>query len=338
MFYLETYKLFKRKLVWVVLLGTFLLIMLQEVFDASYFLTDELQQVMNIFEKYKGTWDDLRIEQFWNDYMAHFSKDILFYKNYFFIGDELRTTQERFSNIDFNVTFGFFEGWQDFLTQFMSYMRYIPIFIGIAFSPIFSYDNTCGMKEILLSTKNGRKKSTKAKIVLAFLMTNLMFLLIAVIPTIRMFVITGGTGWDTSIQATSWLEDSPLNINYGTLSIHTFFLSFLAINIFLLITLAVSILARSPFIAMCVSLGILYVVRPDAVAAITGVSMAQRIVSLTPLNAMNTYGLAALMPIKAGGASVHWIYIVEIVYVVLLIVGGILFYKVLTKHQKYYAS
>lgn len=71
------------------------------------------------------------------------------------------------------------------------------------------------MQEIMLSARNGRKKSTKAKVRLAFLVTNSMYLAVVIITSIQMFSLTQGRGWNTSIQLNTWLRNSPLNINWG---------------------------------------------------------------------------------------------------------------------------
>lgn len=282
MLYLEAYKVFKRKLVWLVVMGIFLFVLLMEGAHDIYFMTD-------------GGYEELQ-------------------------------------------QLGFSYEWEWFIDQFIAYAKFIPIFIAIAFSAIFTYDRECGMQEILLSTKRGRKTCTNAKVLLAFLATNIMLFLVLFLSLLGMLILTRGAGWDTSIQMTLWLMDSQLNMNYGILSLHTMYLSFIAINFILLVTLSASFLAKSPVVAMCVSLGILYIVRPDMVATFFDSAVANKIVSLTPLNVISSYNLAEQMPVAVGGVTIQWITVAEVLYTLLLIGGLFFFFKVLTRHQKYYAT
>ena len=225
------------------------------------------------------------------------------------------------------------------LAWLIDYMQYIPVFVAVAISGIFTYDKSYGMQEIMLSAKNGRKKCTKAKVILAFLVRNSMLCVVALITSLKLLLFTGGRGWNTSIQLAFWLSDSPLDMSFGVLWLHTLFLSFLAINMILLITLSVSFLANSPVTAMCVSLGILFLLRPDVIEIyLGGVEALNKIISLTPYNIINTYKLAERIPLKLGEVTVHWIYIIEVLYSVLLLVGGIFFFQKLIKNYKYFAS
>lgn len=342
MFYLEAHKFFKRKLVCILLIGIFLLIVIPEIGNGLYLMSHygELKQRMDLFERHNGILTDETAEEFWEDYKGILSdkevEQIYYdYEHHYFDDGELKRVKDTFHNISFDITFGYYEQWQMFLLNVTSYMQYIPVFIAVAFSGIFTYDKSCGMQEIMLSARYGRKQCTKAKVLLAFLVTNIMFLLVALISSIKMFLLTQGRGWNTSIQLSSWFRDSQVDTNYGILWLNTLFLSFLAINTILFITLSVSFLAKSPTVAMCISLGVLFLLRPDVVEVLVADrEIAAKIVSLTPYNIINTYNLVRQTPV----GTVQWIYIVEAAYVAILIAGGIFFFKKLIKQYKYFAS
>lgn len=346
MLYLEAYKLFKRKLTCILLIGIFLIIAIPQISNALYIMPDyeEFQQRIDVFEKHNELLTDLCAERFWEDYKDILSEEevkqiYIDYDHIYFEDGKLISIENTFPYISFDIIFGFYEQWQIYLIDLISYMQYIPIFVAVVFSGIFTYDKTCGMQEIMLSARNGRKKSTKAKVLLAFLMTNIMFLVVAIIASVHMFLFTQGRGWNTSIQLNILLRDSPLNMNFGILWLHTLFLSFMAVNSFLFITLSVSFLAKNPVVAMCVSLGVLFILRPDVVEAFVGNrEIAGKIVSLTPYNIINTFDLARRMPVTVSGVTVQWIYLVEVIYVVLLTAGGIFFFLKLIKKHKYFAA
>lgn len=127
-------------------------------------------------------------------------------------------------------------------------------------------------------------------------------------------------------------------MNYGEIFLHTLYLGFVAVNVILLITLSASFLAKSPVVVMCVSLGVLFAWRPDIMAVHVDNQIVNRITAMTPLNVINTMNLAEQAPITIAGMQIQWLFLTELLYTVLLVGGGIFFFQVLTRHQKYYAS
>lgn len=343
MLQLELYKIMKRKLVWIVLLGILLLSLLRllYLYPTSESLKQAKQEVQ-ILEKHKGILTDKRLADYLDseDYKSWKSKENL--EDYF---DERWTVdgkpvpvKELFADVDFEIHFGYFWKWLSSWEELSSYIGYIPIFIAIAFSSIFTYEKECGMQEILLSTRRGRRECTRAKVAAAFLVTNILYLLLVFLAILPVISLTGGRGWDSSIQMTPWMMDSRLDMNYGEAYLHTFYMGFIAVNVILLITLSASFLAKSPVVAMCVSLGVLYVWRPDLIGAYVDTKIANRITAMTPLNVINTMNLAQQTPVTVAGMQVQWLFLAEVLYTLLLVGGGIFFFRVLTRHQKYYAS
>ena len=243
-----------------------------------------------------------------------------------------------FADVDFKIHFGYFYQWVFSWEYLSDYIAFIPIFVIVAFSGIFTYEKECGMQEILLSTRRGRRECTRAKVAVAFLITNMLYLLLVLLAILPVLVLTGGRGWDSSIQMTPWMMDCRLDMNYGEVMLHTLYLGFIAVNVVLLITLSASFLVKSPVAAMCISLGILFVWRPDIMETYVGNKMVNRITALTPLNVINTMNLAGQVPVTIAGIQIQWLFLAELLYTVLFVGGGIFFFQVLTKHQKYYAN
>ncbi|MBR1740468.1 MAG: hypothetical protein IJ733_01105 [Lachnospiraceae bacterium] len=245
------------------------------------------------------------------------------------------------SDYDFDIHFGYFTRWGSFLSwNIQERMKYLYAFVIIAFSALFTYEKECGMQEILFSTKNGRRKCTAAKVGAAFLLTNGVCLLLFLIYTIELLCITKGIGWDTSIQMITWLRSATYDMNNLGMLLHTFFLSLLAMNVALFITLTASFLAKNPVTAMCVSLVVLFLLHPDTLALDVHLDnmTVNRITSLLPMSVLDVQNLLKQAPLKMGGHKLQFLTIAEVLYSVVLIIGGILFFRVLTRHQKYYAA
>lgn len=342
MIQLEMYKILKRKLVWIVLVGIILLVLSgifgsvrYQYFDKKSY--EEMQQDIQTLEKHKGVLTDQRLAEYFKDYQPlKYNTDYI--EERWLADGKPISVDELFDGVGFEIHFGYFCQWVMSWVDLNETIIYIPIFVAIAFSGIFTYEKECGMQEILLSSKRGRRECTKAKVASAFLITNMLYLLVALLTILPLLVMTGGRGWDSSIQMTPWMMDSRLDMNYGEMYLHTFYLGFVAVNVILLITLSASFLAKSPTVAMCVSLGILFVWRPDTMKVYLGSEIVNRITAMTPLNVINTMNLAQQAPISITGMQVQWLFLAELLYTVLLVGGGIFFFQVLTKHQKYYAS
>lgn len=333
---LEKYKLFKRKMVLVLMTGIFLIVLLQEV--RAFHVHECQQKQVEISEKHKGIFTDSRFDGYWKEFSQVYHNDALILKPYFFDGDRQKTVKELFPNASFDIYFGSYNNWGELFYTMTGDLKCIPIFIVLVFSGIFSYENECGMQEILLSTRNGRKRCSKAKLKLAFIVTNIFYFVVILIPITDMLVMTRGAGWKTSIQVNIWLSSCSNNINNLGVLVHTLFLSFLSINMVVLITLLISFLSKSPVISMCVSLGILYVLRQDIIYGLSGGGLANYIVSFTPVNVLDVEYLIHLNTVRLFGFTVQWLYIVEVVYVIVLAVLAVVFYKTMSKNQRYYAA
>jgi len=160
---------------------------------------DIMQEKINIYEKYNGTFTGQTVQKFLTDYQEFLInyQDRLSdseMEDLYCESEHLKMLADTLPDIGFDITFGFYEEWQMFLSWLIDYILCIPIFIAVAISGIFTYDKSYGMQEIMLSTKNGRKKCTKAKVILAFLVTNGMFLVVAMITFLKLFLFTGGKG------------------------------------------------------------------------------------------------------------------------------------------------
>lgn len=342
----ELYKIYKRKLVLIVLVGILALVAYSNIMFVKREYIDgerykERKENIELFEKHKGILTDKRLEEFAKEYkIQSIGSD---YIEYFFEDGDIKNgkqipVSEVYKDIDFDINFGYAVGpW--FLSMDLSNIaKYIIVFVIVAFSSIFTYEKECGIYEIMLSSRNGRKECTKVKVTLAFLITNIFYLiLVSIFIGVYLFV-AGGKGFDTSIQLPYMLSGyMVVNINYGELIFHIIFISFMVINFILLITLSASFLSDNPVVVMCIGFAVSFILRPDVVMQ-AGSNVLNIITALLPFNVVNVTNLCERVHGIVGGIKVQWLYVAEIIYSALLISGVIFFFKKLTKNQKYYAD
>ncbi len=336
----ELYKVFQRRLVFVVLVGILLFTAISVWNDLGIYTDREkfekLQQEMACYEKFKGELTDERIAQFGEEFQLD-GVGYDYISNRFFVNGEQISVKKLYGDITFDIQFGYFKLWSFLFSSLTTNIKYVPIFIAIAFSALFTYDNQCGMSEVLLSTKNGRRACTKAKIIVAVGVSNLLYVGILLISLIPFFLITHGIGSDTSIQLTPWLMTSKVDMNYKQLLIHTIIIGFLEVNVLVILTLCASIICRNPMTAMCVSLGILFVWRPDIMATHISNNVINAVTALTPYNIVDTVNLVKQDLISVFGIQASFINLAEVIYFIVLVVGGVIFVNILSKNQRYFA-
>ncbi len=352
MIWSELRKLFKRKLVRVVFLGIMILIAVSQYYSRSRDFfgkgSEELQERVELFERHKGELTEERLEDYFRDYTEYAKgREVWLEKNgwsFAYMGQfldeegEIVGLDSIFPKVYFPIQFGEFENWTFFLDVMIKFIKYVPIFIAVAFASLFTYERECGMQEILLCARRGRRDCVRAKVAGAFLVTNGLYLFAVGLPSMVSLVLFQGKGADTGIQMTPWIRQSQLEMNYGELFLHTIFLSFIVINAILVLTLLVSYLAKSPMTAMCITLGVLFLLRPDVMSVSLNNEIANQITAMTPINVIDTVNLAKQMPITAGGMKLQWLTVAEVGYSAALVLGGIILFMVLSRRQRYDAS
>lgn len=343
----ELYKLFKRKLVWEVFAGVFALMIVSEIYLNSYYLYGghyrELQDEIALHEKYRGELTDERLYAFlterWGSFYEKYPEETYDYMDSFCDeeGNELRvgvgavSVDSVFPETGFPVQFGYYQGWALFLDQLPRYLKYLSIFVAVAFASLFSYERDCGMQEILFCTKRGREDCIRAKVAGAFLVTNISYLVMVLLPCITAFILYQGKGLGTSIQMTPWIRDSQLDMSYGKLLLHTIFLSLVTINVILLLSLTAAFVVKNPTKAVCITLAVLFLLRPDIVSGYLQSAVMDRITAMTPVNVMDTLNLAKQTPLDINGVKLQWLTMAEIFYSVALVWGGAFFFWQLPK-------
>ena len=341
MLWQESKKILTRRIVWGIFIGIFLLLAAGEIYYGSYQISNKnTLKTIHLLEKYKGELTDKRMETFWEEYYQTFPDKEYDYLT-IFPDDwaEHPSVKELFPNITFPITFGNVWSWVDSLVSYGTYIKFLPVFIVAAFAPLFSNERDCGMLPVLLGCKNGREKCAKAKVTAAFLLTNLLFLIITILSFTRMFLFSGITGYDTNIQI--WwgvFKDCQIDMTFGGLALHSIITSFLAINFILLLVLCAAFRAKNPVTVMGVSIALLYVIRTDILSVIFQNLAVDRIASLLPLNAVDTINSASnLSLITIGSLQIPWMYILEIIYVILLLLVTIFFFRIIAGRKKYYS-
>lgn len=146
-------------------------------------------------------------------------------------------------------------GWEQ-ATEFFIKPTLIAILIIIAISTIFSNDYQSNTIPIVLSSKNGKRTLTWAKIIGGLLFSATVFLIINGIQVL-ILALHGFSGWDVPLSFFFYYVKTPYTINIGTYYIFGLLLSFIGVMLFTLLIMLISLISKNNMISFAVSIAML---------------------------------------------------------------------------------
>lgn len=189
-----------------------------------------------------------------------------------------------YKKMGFPIKIGNFKTWTDLLN--VTSIAFIPIslFVILICSILFANDTSKNIIPLLLSTRYGRTKMIKSKILVGTGMAIASFLIVQLIILIIFYIYYGFSGWDVSVQANlDWkVFDFPLGWNM--LQAYLFGVVFQLIGVLFIagVTMLISSLSSSPFSALAISLGLFVIPQPLTHIFMSGIP--NKILYLFPIN------------------------------------------------------
>lgn len=189
-----------------------------------------------------------------------------------------------YKKMDFPIKIGNFKTWTDLLN--VTSIAFIPVslFVILICSILFANDTSKNIIPLLLSTRYGRTKMIKSKILVGTGMAIASFLIVQLIILIIFYIYYGFSGWDVSVQANlDWkVFDFPLEWNM--LQSYMFGVVFQLIGVLFIagVTMLISSLSSSPFSALAISLGVFVIPQPLTHIFMSGIP--NKILYFFPIN------------------------------------------------------
>lgn len=146
-------------------------------------------------------------------------------------------------------------GWRE-ATEFNMKPLWIAILIIVAISTIFSNEYQSNTASIVLSSKNGQRKLTWAKVVAGLLFSTFTFIIVNGIQVI-ILAMHGFEGWNVPMSFLSNCVRTPYTINIGTFFITGLLVSFIGVILFTLLIMLISLISKSNIISFAISVAIL---------------------------------------------------------------------------------
>ena len=234
-----------------------------------------------------------------------------------YTAEEEETILKLNDRVSEQFTYDYLEAWKTLLNkEFIYLFLMIPLFICIIISPTFANEYQTGADSIILSAKNGRGKTVRAKIFAGLVLTSVVYVLSVLFCTGMVFSIFGIYGWDCDFQLLS------LYSFYG-LKIWQVFVFGVIINYFMvlavmMLTMLLSAICKTPFTALIIST--LCTAAPFFFPTSLSNSLAEHIINLFPVKAMNTFSVFSSYDVYSIGKLVVTLPCMVIVVAIALIV------------------
>ena len=184
----------------------------------------------------------------------------------------------------FPIIIGNFKTWTELLDVTTKVFMAIALFVILFCSLLFADDSSKNINPLLLSTRFGRTKMIRSKIIVGTGLTIGIFLIVQLMILSLFVYFYGISGWDVSIQANlDWkVFDFPLNWNL--LQTYLFSMIFHLTSLLFIagLTMLVSSLCRSSFSALAISLSIFII--PQALKHLFLTGLLNKVLHLFPIN------------------------------------------------------
>ncbi|MBC6003079.1 ABC transporter permease [Paeniclostridium sp. NSJ-45] len=146
-------------------------------------------------------------------------------------------------------------GWRE-ATNFNMNCMWISILILVSICTIFSNEYQSNTASIVLSSKNGQKKLTTAKIITGLIFSTFVFLIMNGIQVI-ILAMHGFKGWDVPMSFLASYVRTPYTMNIGTFYVYGLIVSFIGTVLFTLLIMLVSLISKNNMISFAVSVAML---------------------------------------------------------------------------------
>lgn len=205
-------------------------------------------------------------------------------------------------------------GWRE-ATDFNMNCVLMSILILVSICTIFSNEYQSNTASIVLSSKNGQKKLTTAKVIAGLMFSTFVFLIMNGIQVI-ILAIHGFKGWDVPLSFLPACVRTPYTMDIGTLYICGLIVSFIGIVLFTLLIMLVSLTSKNNLISFAVSLATL--LGPEFIARFMPTYSLTKV--FTELNLENLIGPISMF----GSISTYNIFGKPVLYLTVIVTIGII--------------
>lgn len=151
--------------------------------------------------------------------------------------------------------YGWFKGWDIILASF-ELLVFAILAVCIALAPAFAGEYTAGTDAVILSSRYGKSKLGRAKIIAAYLFSLAAFTLIVAIALAIPLLSFGFDGWDKPVQISNTVI--PYNLTFLQATLLNLGVIYLVLGGMIALTLLLSSKLKSPYLVLVVLVPLLF--------------------------------------------------------------------------------
>ncbi len=145
----------------------------------------------------------------------------------------------------------------NYSADFMRISTFLSTLVALGIATIFSNDYQSNVASIVLSSKNGKNKLVKAKIISAVIFSTIVFI-IANLSFLIYTAIESFNGYNEPLHLLRYLEATPFNITILQFYIRGLAISFMGLILFTFLAMLISLFVKNNMIATITTLVVYY--------------------------------------------------------------------------------
>jgi len=249
-----------------------------EVGEYNYYIVDRLSpaDVKSFYDK-----RDQRIHQLLNMKTSSKGMDL----------NEIAYFLEQNAKVKIPFWFGYTGAWSEIIRRaFFTMFLLIALCVCVGVAPVFASEFENNSASVLLASRYGRTKAVWAKLIAAMAYTSLVFIIMAGVLSLSMFLSYGIDGYKTSFQVLSLFSIYNLNL----LQVYVFAL-LIGYSVMLGLCALVSLISsfsRSSFSVIVVSLALFTL--PTFLPASSASEILNKFFSIFPIKAINVFNVFSM--------------------------------------------
>ena len=230
-------------------------------------------------------------------------------------------------SVSMPVVYGYAGGWEDFF-DVAPFLIFALLAVVIACASVFNVEYREKTDAVLLSTKYGKTRLGRAKVVASFIVSSCIYWFMALMLLVVPLIFFGAEGGELQMQRWSLLNT--YNMSLSAASIACCFIGYLAMLGLLGVVLALSARVRSSMGIL--ALGVAIVIVPLFVSNLHN-NIANHVLFLFPYLALDPQNLFGMVSYAFGPLVVEYPVMLVMFYLALFVGGSLLAARSFSKHQ-----
>lgn len=225
------------------------------------------------------------------------------------------------------IEYGYAGGWMDFL-DLVQYLIFAMLAVVIACAPMFNIEYRDRTDAVLLSTKYGKTRLGKAKVIAALIVSSAIYWFMALFLLVIPLIFFGGDGAELKVQI--WSITNAYGLSLCGASLICCFIGYMIMLGLLGIVLALS--ARIKSSMGILAAGVAVVMIPLFVPNLHN-NIANHVLFLFPYHALDPRNLFDMVSFSIGPVVIEYPIMLALLYLLLFVAGSLVAMRGFSRHQ-----